>query len=251
MSLATRHPLTLRPKSSDYTVLLWAIGISLLLHSSGYGVYKVGEHYRLWDKLHTPQWIQRILHSLVPPRVDQQKKRPEREPPLMFVEVNPVNAVTEPPKNAKYYAAQSTRAANPDADKDTDVPKISGAQDKVLRTEDTSRQNPVPLQPTPPPPKPEPAEPEKKTETVQQHGDMTIAKVEPETKPKPRTLAEVKRQNPRLSTVGEKAKQDGGVRLKNLTSSLDAIGSPFGAYDAAIVAAIQDRWYALLEERAY
>ena len=54
-----------------------------------------------------------------------------------------------------------------------------------------------------------------------------------------------------MNIAGQKTRQDGGVRKRNITSSLDAIGSPFGVYDAAIVAAIQNRWYDLLEERAY
>src|SRR5205814_2117563 len=72
-------------------------------------------------------------------------------------------------------------------------------------------------------------------------------------KPKPKTVAEAKARlgQQRLATAGERSKQDGGVRERNLVSSLDAIGSPFGAYDAVIVAAIQDRWYALLEQRNY
>ena len=35
----------------------------------------------------------------------------------------------------------------------------------------------------------------------------------------------------------------------NLASSLDVTATPFGAYDAAIVAAIQHRWYALLDDQ--
>lgn len=74
------------------------------------------------------------------------------------------------------------------------------------------------------------------------------------TQPRPRTLAEARAQQPRqdpLKTAGQRARQDGGVRQRNITSSLDAIGSPFGVYDAAIVAAIQNRWYDLLEQRSY
>jgi outer membrane biosynthesis protein TonB len=72
-------------------------------------------------------------------------------------------------------------------------------------------------------------------------------------KPKPKTVAEAKARlgQQRLATEAERSKQAGGVRERNVVSSLDAIGSPFGAYDAVIVAAIQSRWYTLLEQRNY
>ena len=42
---------------------------------------------------------------------------------------------------------------------------------------------------------------------------------------------------------------DGGVAHFNLSSSLDVTATPFGSYDAAIVAAIQNHWYALLDDQ--
>jgi hypothetical protein len=45
-------------------------------------------------------------------------------------------------------------------------------------------------------------------------------------------------------------KQEGGVKRSG-SVSLDVKGTPFGAYDAAIVAAVQQRWYDLLDERKY
>ena len=38
------------------------------------------------------------------------------------------------------------------------------------------------------------------------------------------------------------------VKRRALISSLDVKATPFGAYDAAIIAAIQKRWYDLLDE---
>jgi hypothetical protein len=48
--------------------------------------------------------------------------------------------------------------------------------------------------------------------------------------------------------IGEKLKQDGGVQRRGAIS-LDVRGSPFGAYDGKIIAAIQQAWYSLLEDR--
>lgn len=70
---------------------------------------------------------------------------------------------------------------------------------------------------------------------------------------KPRTLAEARARQPenQAGLAGEKMRQEGGVRKNRLSSSLDVQATPFGRYDAAIVAAIQNRWYDLLEGRWY
>lgn len=260
MSAGQSHELTRRPDQPNYSRLVWALVISLLLHGSGYGAYQLNKKYAILDKIHVPRWIQKLAQVILPP-LPKQPPAP-REAPLMFVEVNPANAVVEPPKNAKYYAAQSTRAANPDPN-DLDIPKISGAQEHVLRTEDTQLSKAQPLQPAPPKPKPDPEPPqeEAKPKPTLRAGDLTMAKPEEEPrktegdapKPKPKTVAEAKARlgQQRLATAGERSKQDGGVRERNVVSSLDAIGSPFGAYDAVIVAAIQEKWYQLLEQRNY
>jgi len=243
--------------------LLLALVLSLCLHLGSYGVYEGGKALHLWEKLHLPSWVQKIARALTPKRAIEVAKQPRkpREAPLMFVEVNPNTPPVEPPKDAKYYAAQNSRAANPDeSEKDTGVPKISGEQDKVMRTEDSERPKPQPLQPALPPP--EPVLEDVKPKATLREGDLTMARPEDTTRkgdgeakpPRPRTLAEARaqlaQQSP-LKTAGQRAKQDGGVRQRNLTSSLDAIGSPFGVYDSAIVAAIQNRWYDLLEDRRY
>ena len=258
MSAGGSQSIAQHPDQSGYSRLVWALVISVLLHGGGYGIYQGGKKYHLWEKIHMPRWIQKMAQALVPP---PPKPPPPREAPLMFVEVNPANAVVEPPKNAKYYAAQSTRKSNPDVG-EVDVPKISGQQERVTRTEDTQLSKAQPLQPSMPSPKPQPVEDEAKPKPTQRPGDLTMAKPDDlehksesdAPKPKPKTVAEAKSrlgQQQRLATNAERSKQDGGVRERNVVSSLDAIGSPFGAYDATIVAAIQERWYGLLEERNY
>ncbi len=75
-----------------------------------------------------------------------------------------------------------------------------------------------------------------------------IAEPSPPKQERPRTLAEAYRQNPMLA--GQLMQQDGGVRNRGRVS-VDVKGSPFGAYDAAFIAAVQERWYQLLEKTAY
>ena len=58
------------------------------------------------------------------------------------------------------------------------------------------------------------------------------------------------RQN-RTQLVGQKMKQDGGVKRQQIVPSFDTKATPFGAYDAALIEAIQSRWYDLLDQISY
>ncbi len=256
-------------------------------------------------------------------------------PQLTFVDVDPAQA-TEPPKDAKFYSAVNTRAANPDAQIQSNVPKMDGKQTQMAKvmdvpkplppaepppapkpkapalppeTKSSSEPKPQPSPPTPksepaPTPKPAPkAEPPKKVEpqplqptpalTPKPAGEtappqpkpappappapapVQVAKAstvppkptppalnpsnakptpppepgEAETKiSRPRTVKEALARRAESGLVGEKMQQEGGV--KNLgISALDVRGMAFGAYDAAIIQAIQQRWYSLLESR--
>jgi hypothetical protein len=71
---------------------------------------------------------------------------------------------------------------------------------------------------------------------------------------RPRTLAAARANqnvNPHSALVGEKYKQDGGVRRFSVQSSLDVRGSPFGNYDARFVSIVQQCWLELLEQQRY
>jgi len=61
---------------------------------------------------------------------------------------------------------------------------------------------------------------------------------------RPRTLAQARQQKNLLA--GETMKQDGGVPRRGRVS-LDVKATPFGSYDAAFIAAVQQRWYDLLD----
>lgn len=66
---------------------------------------------------------------------------------------------------------------------------------------------------------------------------------------RPRTLAQARAQ--RGIIEGEKMRQDGGVPRHSIQPSLDVRSSPFGAYDAAFIAAVQARWDTLLRDRDF
>ncbi len=189
------------------------------------------------------------------------------EPPLMFVEVTPEQAAKEPPKDAKYYSALDSKAANQDPDKETNIPRIQGQQDKVVKTFDTLNPQTQPAQPAPPPepkqepklePKPEPTpqrnapQDETRPEPSRKPGDLAFAKPVPEPKPqenqpkpRPRTVIEAKMRQGIIE--GDKMKQEGGIKNRGPVR-LDVKGTTFGAYDEAFIAAIQRRWYDILEE---
>jgi len=66
---------------------------------------------------------------------------------------------------------------------------------------------------------------------------------------RPRTLRQALAQ--RDQTPGVQMQQEGGVPQHAFTSSLDAKATPFGEYDAAIIDAVSQRWYELLESRRF
>ncbi len=51
--------------------------------------------------------------------------------------------------------------------------------------------------------------------------------------------------------VTEKMQQEGGVKRFSVEASLDVRSSPFASYDRQLIYAVQQRWYALLEEHRY
>jgi hypothetical protein len=244
--------------------LAWAFAISIALHLLVFGTYEGGKKLGWWEHWHWPKWMQsvKMLSALLkqPPKTEP----PPSDPPLMFVEVNPDQAVAEPPKNSKFYSDKNSKAANPDPAVEANIPKIEGKQTDIVKTEDVPRTKAFPLQPAPPKTEvAKEAREEEKPKPAQPVGDLAMAKpvTTPPTpqkeageapKPRPRTIREaMARQQPRSPLAGQKMKQEGGVPNRDLRSSLDVSSSVFGAYDAAIIAAVQNRWYSLLDERNF
>jgi outer membrane biosynthesis protein TonB len=249
-----------RQERAESSRLAWAFTVSICLHLLIFGTYEAGKKFNIWDTLRWPDWlrpVKQLVEALKakppPPPVEKQ-----REIPLVFVDVDPALASQEPPKNAQYYSSHNAQAANAEANKDTDIPKITGEQIHVVKTEDVTEKKFVPLQPDPPPPTP-PPEPqeEAKPKPEQPIGDLALAKPEQNPpkdpvdapRPRPRRLADVRPQPDRL--IGQKMKQEGGVRRRLDTSLFNTVATPYGAYDRALIDAIQSRWYALLDERNY
>ena len=222
-----------------------ALALSLAVHLVLFGMLEVSYF------LHLPDWLRSVLD--LSRRVAEEQRSPpptDQEPPtLTFVEVDPSQATAEPPKDTKNYSAFNSIAANPEVALDSEKPKIEGKQEHVPKVMDTLR--PAPPRPlTPLKPEPEPFKPE--PELKQKPGDLALArpadtKPKVEEKPKrPRTILEAQLQKGLIP--GPKMKQEGGVkRHGTIIPAFDAKRTPFGDYDAAIIAAVSRRWYDILD----
>ena len=199
--------------------------------------------------------VEKMMAAVVPELIDLEtlNEQNKRQRSVIFLEVPPSMASDNTPEDSKYYSNQNSTAADEQSEKETTKPKIEGTQDKVPRIVDsqpasTAKPTPPEPKPKPPEPKPEPAPPPPKAETL----NPIVAKPEPKTEPKtepkprrPRTVAEAKQ----LAMIqGAKMKQDGGVKKRATIVGIDAKASPFGDYDARLIAAIQTRWNQILDQ---
>src|ERR1035438_2730263 len=117
---------SLRPEQAEVSRLAWAFAISLAVHLLVFGGYHTGKKYHVWQNLHWPAWLHapKILQEAFKPKQSPPPPPRQQDIPLIFVNVNPAQATAEAPKNAKYYSDKNSRAANPEPDKITEIPKI-------------------------------------------------------------------------------------------------------------------------------
>lgn len=257
MSVTGLQETSLRPGRLDYKRLAWAFAISLAIHILFYGGYQ-------FTRIVLPDLLDRLkiltaLAEELRPKKPVPPPQPS-DPPLVFVEVNPATATPDPPKDAKYYSSQNSKAADIDSKLDTDTPKITGNQQHVVKTEDAPRQFDK-LQPSAPPAKETETAEVAKPKPKPLIGDLAMAKPDTTMRPqnerpenngtaeqtRPRTLTEARMRQQNNLMPGQKIKQEGGVRHHLAVSSLDARATPFGAYDAALIQAVQQHWYDLLD----
>jgi len=249
MTVAGTQPNSLRLSGFESRRLGLALALSLAAHLLTWGGYEAGEKLGWWQVWHWPTWLQRLtqkMETLPVPVVNY-------EPPLEFATVEQPS--TEAPKDAKYYSDKNSRAANPDADQDSDKPKLNGKQTDVPKTEDVPRPDFNKLQPAPPAQPANNRQPEPQLQLAMNAGDLTLgkpkdSKPQEQPEPRPRTLRQaLAQQANRLP--GVQMRQEGGVHRQALVPSLDVKATPFGAYDALIVEAVSQRWYDLLDSRQF
>jgi hypothetical protein len=225
--------------------LVLALAISVAAHLLAWGIYETGQKFNLWQRLNH---IQRVAKMIPPPL------QPAEEP-LTFVTVDQPS--TEAPQHAKYYSDKNSQAANPDTSRDKDIPQINGRQTDVMQTEDAPRIQVAKEQPSPPAQQANASQPQQQSPAIQP-GDLTlVSKIEnllpnPQnnTQPqRPRTIKEARAQQNQMP--GVPMMQDGGVRRHAGVSSLDVKLTGFGEYDEALVEAITQRWYDLLDSQRF
>jgi outer membrane biosynthesis protein TonB len=227
----------------EANLLLLGVLFSLWGHGCLYGLYLLGLPWLSFAHHPTPAELKRAQEL-------RQAQQRQAEPQLLFVQVDPTQVPTEAPKNTKNYSSQNSIAANVDPQTESDTPKIDGTQTHVPKADETPRTKMFPLQPSAPT-ETKPPEPAKTpSEEKQKPGDLAMAKPpEPKTetpapRERPHRLAEVQA-NP---IIGERMKQDGGVKRRRMPS-FDAVGTKFGEYDARIIAAITQHWYDLVDNQ--
>jgi hypothetical protein len=229
---------SLRPSRFETGRLGLALALSLAAHLAVWGGWEIGRELGIWQRLPPLAWL-KPAPKLFPPEIQNQ------EPPLEFAMVE--QPTTEAPKDARYYSSQNSRAANPDANRDEKKPQLNGKQTEVPVIETAPKPDFNKLQPAPQPVNHEPAQQSPPLEP----GDLTLANPKdllPQTQPeRPRRLDQV--QPHRLP--GLPMRQAGGTHREALVPSLDVKATPFGAYDEALIEAVTQRWYDLLDSQRF
>lgn len=259
MARAQDDSSSLRFSRRESARVMVALLLSLLIHAAIWGGYQISKKMGWTQKLHPPAWLQ-LQAKKHPP----QKPTPNNNEPTIFVDVSQADA--DAPVNPKYYSYRNSHAANP-VEAKSNVPQISGKQKDVPKTEDVEKvvkktennakpeksQQTSKAQPLMPAPRPAEAEAQPSPgETELLKTNLSINQPSPKTSPqqeRPRTVREALAMRNQLP--GQMMQQNGGVTRHALTSSLDAKATPFGEYDRAIVEAVTQRWYDLLDSHRY
>lgn len=222
-----------------------------------------------------PEWLKPVAVAIQPafPKPEANRAQAPREQeieiPLQFVEVDPALVTPDAPKQARFTSTANTLAANPNPPQQASPqakPRVDGRRPDTLKTFDTTR----PVKPTPVAP-PKVLKDEEAREAVQpkpkggkQAGELEQAKTAPQAAPdsdqqareaqmpapkRYKSLAQARAE--KGIVVGERMKQEGGVPRVAADASFDVKASQFGEYSSRLTAAVQARWYYLLEEQHF
>lgn len=239
MTVAGTQLNSLRLSGSESRRLALVLALSLAAHLLTWGGYEAGKDFGWWRVWHWPVWLQLLTQKINAFPV----REVHEEPPLEFVTVEQPS--TEPPlEDTKYFSTRNSRAANPDADKDTDIPKLNGKQTDVPKTEDVPRPDFDKLQPAPA------AQPQR----AMNAGDLTLGKPPVQqpvpTQERPRTLNEARAQLAH-QIPGLQMRQEGGVRNHAGAPSLNVKVTGFAEYDQRFIEAVSQHWYDLLDSQQF
>ena len=178
------------------------------------------------------------------PRVETGRPTPPAKPELPgTADASPESESQTEVKAEQISTMEVPRLANrvPEPSRQPGLGELALPTPEAPRILDPPKE-PKPVEPAPVEPTPVP------TPQVAQAPVQEIVPAPAPPRARPRTVTEAKiRQN---LLAGERMKQDGGVPRKGEVA-LDVKGTPFGAYDEALIMAVQRRWFALLDEQRF
>lgn len=254
-------------KARSYLSSEVAVLLSLLLHTLAF----VG-----WENRHSLPILRSLIRRLkpvpvaavTPPRptpvptitfVQAPPEPPRRSEPRQFIETDPSQVTGETPQNARFYSDNATVAANPHnpTGKLGDTPYLEGTETRVLNTVDSrpGSGSGIPAPPPAPAPPPTPAvpKPEEPPKKIAEEGlkvveEMKVAKLETPVAPPPPPPPPVSPGTPGREIAAAKSKLTTAGIQRTGIAAFNVASSPFGAYDKALIRAVQIRWYALMEQ---
>lgn len=253
MSVARILSDRLRP---EQRMLVLALLISLLIHGTTGGIWKIGQQLGWWKKTN-------FAFNLFKKKLsaDPLPRSALAQPPIQFtfVEVDPSDA--PPPKETALVGAFNTKAANP-TPADATAPKFEGKNQEYLKVIPDAALVPE-KQLKAEAPTPDEIQAKARREKAEMPGVTEAAK--PATKPqeenkglldngpdtqrqprtKPRRLADVR------GAPGPLTQQDGGVRDRADLPSVDVKLTGFGQYDQEFISIVRSRWFYWIEERNF
>ncbi len=265
-----------------------ALLVSLLVHLVIISGYYTGNKLGWWQKWHLPAWLQPVTRKFPlqaqvthesEPNIFVDVSHADADAPVKPKYYSNKNARAANPDTA-YANVPKINGRQTDVAKTDDVakpaPKSSNPPTPETKPKETPKEAPKPeatpqlskLQPSMPPPSPKPLPQSETPEPPQTPGETDLPKpktdapapqptpaVQPapasaQSEPaRPRTLKQALAQQQQIP--GQQMHEAGGVARHALWSSLDAKATPFGDYDAAIIEAVSQRWYDLLDNHRY
>jgi hypothetical protein len=287
MASAQKDRSSLRLSRAETARLVVALLLSVLIHLVLYAGYHTGNKEGWWQKWHPPSW----LHLKEKQFAMQAQATPNEEPSIFvdvshadadapqaarYYSDRNSRAANPNPASTTVPRIEGRQKVMP---KTEDVPKAVKAANPTPAQESAKENNPethqekseektkadrVPelakLEPSLPPPSLAPIDPADTPPAPLTPGETAlrpkriVANPAPAATPaaqpvRPRTIRQALAQRDQLP--GQQMQQAGGVARHAMTSSLDVKSTPFGDYDRAIVEAVSQRWYDLLDSRRF
>jgi len=290
MACANDKNNSLRLGRRESNRLVVALLLSLVVHLTVWLTYHEGEKHGWWQKWHVPTWLQpaqskqlarlaqQIAENQANPQIFVDVSHADADAPKQTKYYSSKNsraanqdtANTTAPKinGAQTYmpktedAARPTKAATPETPKPAEkTPPAEETPPAKETPKDAAKPDNAPKYSSLQPSMPAPTPPDDRPEGPQTPGETDRPRPKPATPTptpattaatppvRPRTLKQALAQRDQLP--GQQMKQEGGVPRHNMTSSLDVKATPFGEYDRAIIEAVSQRWYDLLDQKRF